>query len=188
MHGDESPSPWVTRFAHLVRPGAAVLDVACGAGRHTAFFAARGCSVDAVDRDPSLADAFAGLARVRFLAADIESGAWPYAGRHFDAVVVTNYLHRALWPYLRDAVADKGVVLYETFARGNEAFGKPSNPAFLLQARELLDVFSQGFFVVAYEDGELTAPRRARVQRVCAVRGGDASFALFDDVAGHARR
>lgn len=188
MHGAEAPSPWVTRFAHLVPAGASVLDVACGAGRHTAFFAARGCTVDAVDRDASLAGAFAGLERVRFLAADIESGSWPYTGRHFDAVVVTNYLHRALWPHLRDAVADRGVVIYETFARGNEAFGKPSNPAFLLHPGELLEVFSQGFFVVAYEDGELPAPRRARVQRLCAVRGGDGRFVLFGDVADGVRR
>jgi SAM-dependent methyltransferase len=182
VHGAESPSPWVTRFAHLVPSGAVVLDVACGAGRHAKFFAARGCVVDAVDRDANLAAAFASDARVRFLAADIEAGPWPYAGRRFDAVVVTNYLHRPLLPLLRDAVADNGVVIYETFARGNEAFGKPSNPAFLLQPRELLDTFAQGFFIVAYEDGELAAPRRARVQRLCAVRNGAGRTTLDSDV------
>jgi SAM-dependent methyltransferase len=170
------------RFAHLVPPGASVLDVACGAGRHAKFFAARGCAVDAVDRDPNLAVSFAGVARVHFLAADIEAGPWPYAGRRFDAVVVTNYLHRPLFPVLRDAVADNGVVIYETFARGNEAFGKPSNPAFLLQPRELLETFAQGFFIVAYEDGELAAPRRARVQRLCAVRNGAGRTTLDSDV------
>jgi SAM-dependent methyltransferase len=179
MHGAETPSPWVTRFAHLVAPGATVLDVACGAGRHAAFFAARGCSVDAVDRDSSLTEALAGLAGVRVLAADIESGPWPYAGRRFDAVVVANYLHRPLLPVLRDTVADNGVLLYETFARGNERFGKPSNPAFLLRPRELLDAFAERFFIVAYEDGDVAAPRPARVQRLCAVRGDSRAISLF---------
>ncbi|HTT12063.1 MAG TPA: class I SAM-dependent methyltransferase [Burkholderiaceae bacterium] len=187
MHGTEAPSPWVTRFAHLVASGATVLDVACGAGRHAAYFAARGCRVDAVDRDPAFAGNFAGLARVRFLVADIESGPWPYAGRRFDAVLVTNYLHRPLLPLLRESVADGGILLYETFARGNEAFGRPSNPAFLLQPRELLDAFAQGFFVVAYEDGEIAAPRRARVQRLCAIRGGARGIALFADSTSGAR-
>lgn len=187
MHGTEAPSPWVSRFAHLVARGASVLDVACGAGRHANFFADRGCLVDAVDRDAALAAAFAGRKGVRFLAADIETGAWPYAGRRFDAIVVTNYLHRPLFPALREALADQGVLIYETFARGNEAFGKPSNPAFLLQPRELLETFSDGFFIVAYEDGELAAPRRARVQRLCAVRGGRGEITLHHDGEGGAR-
>jgi len=188
MHGAEAPSPWVARFAHLIAPGAHVLDVACGAGRHTILFAARGCSVDAVDRDAALARLFAGQANVRFLPADIEAGAWPYAGRQFGAVIVTNYLHRPLFPVLRDAVAENGVLIYETFARGNEAFGKPSNPAFLLQPRELLDTFAQGFSVVAYEEGLLAEPRRARVQRLCAVRGPKGEMAELDGGASDTRR
>ena len=188
MHGAEAPSPWVARFAHLIAPGAHVLDVACGAGRHTILFAARGCSVDAVDRDAALARLFAGQANVRFLPADIEAGAWPYAGRQFGAVIVTNYLHRPLFPVLRDAVAENGVLIYETFARGNEAFGKPSNPAFLLQPRELLDTFAQGFSIVAYEEGLLAEPRRARVQRLCAVRGPKGEMAELDGGASDTRR
>jgi SAM-dependent methyltransferase len=188
MHGSEAPSPWVTRFAHLVAPGASVLDVACGAGRHARFFAARGCTVDAVDRDVTLADTFARVDGVRFRAADIEAGPWPYPGRRFDAVIVTNYLHRPLFPVLRDAVAEAGVLIYETFARGNEAFGKPSNPAFLLQPRELLDVFSAQFVIVAYEDGVIEAPRAARIQRLCAQRGAGEKTALLDAVGGGARR
>lgn len=183
-HGLEAPSPWVARFAHLVAPGARVLDVACGGGRHARFFAGRGAQVDAVDRDPSCAAALADLPSVRFLAADIEAGPWPFAGQRFDAVVVTNYLHRPLFGALRDSVADGGVVLYETFARGNEAFGKPSNPAFLLQQGELLDAFA-GLFVVAYEDGLVAAPRPARIQRLCARRGSAA--ALSPDAADSLR-
>lgn len=183
MHAVDLPSPWVVRFAHLVAPGARVLDVACGAGRHAKLFAQRGATVDAVDRDLACATAFSDATGVTFLAADIEEGSWPYAGRRFDAVIVTNYLHRPLFPLLRDSLADGGVLLYETFAQGNEAFGKPSNPAFLLRPRELLDTFADGFFVVAFEDGLLEAPRRARVQRLCAVRGEPRAVALSDRVS-----
>lgn len=171
MHGTEAPSPWLMRFAHLIRPAATVLDVACGAGRHARFLAARGCTVDAVDRDERFGAELSGEPRVRFLAADIEAGPWPYPGRTFEAVIVTNYLHRPLFGALRDAVAHEGVLVYETFAQGNEAFGKPSNPAFLLRPRELLEAFADGFFVIAYEDGMIGAPRAARIQRLCAVRG-----------------
>jgi SAM-dependent methyltransferase len=166
-----APSPWVLRFAHLVPPGARVLDVACGNGRHALFFAARGSTVDAVDRDAALAAVFSDQARVRFLAADLEGGPWPYPGRRFDAVVVTNYLHRPLFADLLDALADGGVLLYETFAAGNEAFGRPSNPAHLLAARELLEVVGRRLHVLAYEDGVVARPRPARVQRLCALRG-----------------
>jgi len=183
MHGSEAPSPWVTRFAGLVPPGGSVLDVACGAGRHARLFAARGCSVDAVDRDAALASIFADVPNVHFLAADIEARPWPYAGRRFDAVIVTNYLHRPLFPMLRDAVANDGTLLYETFARGNEAFGRPSNPAFLLEARELLEVFARDFFIVAYEDGLVESPRKARIQRLCARRGAAPENMRLDGVS-----
>jgi len=131
LHGTEAPSAWVERFAHLVPAGARVLDLACGLGRHARFFAARGCQVDAVDRDPNCGQALAGVLRVRFLAADLEERRWPYDGRLFDAIVVTNYLHRPLFPRLLSALARGGVLLYETFAAGNERYGKPSNPEFL---------------------------------------------------------
>jgi SAM-dependent methyltransferase len=163
----------VLRFAHLVPSGARVLDVACGNGRHAKFFAARGCDVDAVDRDPACAEALGSAPRVCFVCADIEDGPWPYAGQTFDAVVVTNYVHRPLFPALCAAVAEGGVLLYETFAVGNARYGKPSNPAFLLQPRELLDAFGGHFHVLAYEDGYVESPRPARVQRLCALRGRD---------------
>jgi SAM-dependent methyltransferase len=147
-----------------------VLDVACGAGRHVRWFAGRGARVTALDRDA------AALAPLRaphgpaaeVIVADIENGAWPLPGRRFDAVVVTNYLWRALWPVLLASLDDDGVLICETFCVGNETVGRPANPDFLLQRRELLAV-TAGLRLVAFEDGFLDAPERF-VQRVVAVR------------------
>jgi SAM-dependent methyltransferase len=169
MHATEAPSSWVTRWGALVPGGARVLDVACGAGRHGRWFAARGCSVDAVDRDGERAAAFAAYPNLRFLATDIEAGPWPYAERAFDAIVVTNYLHRPLWPALLESLAPEGLLLYETFAQGNAAFGKPSNPDFLLAPGELLRACA-GLHVLGFEDGVVNVPKPARVQRICARR------------------
>jgi len=162
MHGTEAVSPWIERWAHLVPEGASVLDVACGHGRHARFFAQRGCAVTGVDRDAGALQALRGLAQT--VHADIENGPWPFAGRAFDAVVVTNYLWRPLLPAIVAAVAPGGVLLYETFAAGNEAFGKPSRPDFLLQPGELLRACA-GLEVVAYEHGRLENPARV-VQRI----------------------
>ncbi len=173
-------SPWVARWSHLVPPGATVLDVACGPGRHVRWFAGRGAKVTALDRDAAAVEPLRDLAEV--VVADIEAGPWPLAGRRFDAVIVTNYLWRALLPTLVDSVDTGGVLIYETFAAGNETVGKPSNPAFLLAPGELLAA-ATGLRVVAYEDGFLDAPERF-VQRLCAVRSGAATAAR---VALHAR-
>jgi SAM-dependent methyltransferase len=167
---DAAPSDWVLRFAESVPAGARVLDFACGSGRHAKVFAARGCEVEAVDRDPALAAAFAGSS-VRFLVADLESGPWPYTGRQFDAVIVTNYLHRPLFPVLRAALAEGGLLLYETFALGQQKFGRPTNPDFLLRPGELLDVFRPALHVIAYEDRVVHRPAPARVQRLAACAG-----------------
>ena len=171
LHAMLVPSPWVVRWAHLVRDGGSVLDVACGSGRHVRFFNERGCAVTGVDRDVPALAALAPIAQT--VAADIENGPWPFAGRRFDAVIVTNYLWRPLMPAIVDAVAAGGVLIYETFAAGNESVGKPSNPHFLLQPGELLQAISDlgSLRVVAYEDGFLAAPDRF-VQRVVAVRAG----------------
>ncbi|MBS0446193.1 MAG: class I SAM-dependent methyltransferase [Proteobacteria bacterium] len=165
-HGSGDVSPWVRRWSHLVPAGATVLDVACGSGRHVRWFAGRGCRVTGVDRDTEATAALAGVAEI--VVADIEAGPWPFAGRRYDAVIVTNYLWRALLPTIVASVADGGVLLYETFAIGNETVGRPANPKFLLQPGELLAA-SRGLRVVAYEDGWLEAPPRY-VQRVAAVR------------------
>jgi SAM-dependent methyltransferase len=168
MHGTEATSPWIERWAHLVPAGGTVLDVACGYGRHSRFLARRGLRVTAVDRDAEAVASIGGVADA--IAADIENGAWPFAGRTFDAVVVTNYLWRPLMPSILEAVAPGGVLLYETFAAGNEAFGKPSRPDFLLQPGELLRLCA-GFDVVAYEHGRQEQPTRV-VQRIAALRPG----------------
>src|SRR5690349_11385180 len=132
MHGHggpQPPSPWVQRFGTSLAPGSQVLDVACGAGRHVRWFAQRGCRVTAVDRDAEALEALRAVAEVQV--ADLEQGPWPLAGRRFDAVVVTHYLWRDLWPVLLASVAPQGWLLYETFAAGQETVGRPSNPDFL---------------------------------------------------------
>lgn len=147
-----------------------MLDVASGAGRHARYFAARACTVEAVDRDAAALDSLCGVPGVHTTVADIEGGPWPYASRVFDAVVVSNYLHRPLFPALLAALAPGGVLIYETFALGNECYGRPSNPAFLLQPGELLDVVRGRMRVVAYEDVLIETPKPAMVQRICAIR------------------
>lgn len=178
MHGTESPSAWVQRWTHLVPTQGTVLDVACGAGRHLRWFAARGHAVVGVDRDPAAVQAALTAAGTgaRVLQADIEKGPWPFAGQRFDAVVVTHYLWRALLPTIVDSVADGGVLIYETFAAGNETVGKPSRPDFLLQPGELLQTCA-GLHVVAYENGFMDNPERF-VQRIVAVRKPPAGGAL----------
>ena len=159
-------SSWIAAWAGLVPAGAAVLDIAAGKGRHTRFFAERGHPITAVDRDVS------GLAttdNIEVVAADLEDGSpWPLAGRAFGAVVVTNYLHRPLFPVLLDSVGPGGVLLYETFMIGNELFGKPSRPEFLLREGELLELVRGRFSVIAYEARMISEPKTAMVQRIAA--------------------
>jgi SAM-dependent methyltransferase len=168
-----TPSPWIARFAALIAPGASVLDLACGNGRHARYLAARGARVTAVDRDPQAIEALAASRIVEALLADLEGGPWPFDGQQFDAIVVCNYLHRPRFAALRAALAPGGVLLYETFARGQARFGKPSNPDFLLEPGELLQRCA-GLHVLAYEDG-LTGDRsaagsgQARIQRIAAI-------------------
>ncbi len=120
----------------------------------------------AVDRKPQV------IPGARFIQADLEDGApWPLPGERFDGVVVTNYLYRPLLPTILDALKPGGVLIYETFMVGNERFGKPSNPAFLLRPGELLEAFA-GLAVMGFEEGELAEPKPAMIQRLCAVRAG----------------
>ena len=166
MHASPAPSPWVQRWSALLPEHASVLDVACGPGRHLRWFAQRGCSVTGVDRDAAALEPLRALGEI--IVADIENGPWPLVDRSFDAVIVTNYLWRPLLPAIVECVAPGGVLLYETFATGNETVGKPSRPDFLLQPGELLRA-AAGLRIVAYEDGFLTDPERY-LQRLAAVR------------------
>jgi SAM-dependent methyltransferase len=164
-----TPSVWVTRFIPLLRPGGRMLDLACGGGRHSRLLAARGHTVFAVDRDPRAIASLAGAAGVTAVCADLEGAPWPFPDRRFDGIVVTNYLHRPLFPAIVTALEEGGVLLYETFMRGHERFGKPSNPAFLLAPGELLAAFG-ALTVVAFEQGRVETPGPAVVQRLCAVK------------------
>ena len=170
-HMSEKTSLWVERFLPLITAGGSVLDLACGQGRHSLLLAQRGYKVAAVDRD---AEALAGISvkapGIATRIADLEGGPWPYHGSSFDGIVVTNYLFRPLLPVLLDALKAGGVLIYETFMVGNERFGKPSNPDFLLRQDELLDVVRGRLTVVAFEQGEVNTPRPAAVQRLCATR------------------
>jgi len=162
-------SPWVARFAALARAGEA-LDLACGSGRHTRYLAARGLRVLALDRNAELLAPLAGE-NVETLAHDLEAeGAiWPFEAGRFSLIVVTNYLHRPLFADLARSLAPDGLLVYETFAQGNQVYGKPSNPDFLLAPEELLALAREGGLqVLAYEDGHVDRPNPAQVQRLCA--------------------
>ena len=171
IHGGAGePSPWMARFAPLVPKGGTVLDVACGSGRHTRFFLELGHRVVAIDRDVSgLADV-AGNPEVEILQVDLEDGRpFPLSGRRFEGVIVARYLHRPMLPDLVEAVAPGGVLIYETFARGHERLGSPTNPDYLLEPGELFEAVRGRLRVVAYEDLVVEDLRPEAIQRICAV-------------------
>ena len=157
-----SPSGWVVRWAPLVTQGT-VLEIACGSGRHAKFFLERNLKVVAVDRDAQ------DIPGARFIRADLEDGSpWPLPGERFAAVVVTNYLHRPLFPKILESLRPGGVLIYETFMLGNERFGRPSNPEFLLRPGELPQAFA-GLQVQGFEEGPVIEPKPAMIQRLCAI-------------------
>jgi SAM-dependent methyltransferase len=165
---DARPSPWVTHHARQIVASGRVFDVACGAGRHARWLGAQGFLVDAVDIDiVSFTDVPDG---VNLIAADLENAPWPAAlqSNSYDGVVVTNYLWRPRLPEIFATLKVGGVLIYETFAAGNEQYGKPTRADFLLKRGELLDVAQQGFEVIAYEDTFTQVPKPAMVQRICA--------------------
>ena len=169
-HDNPRPSDWVLRWAHLVKPGSKVLDLACGTGRHARLFAARGNEVTACDRDPLALATLSGIAGVFLRQADLEDGSpWPFGSAEFDAVIVCNYLHRPLFPAIADALASGGVLIYETFMLGNERYGKPSNPRFLLEPDELLAAFARRLVVAGFEQGRVARGKPALIQRLCAL-------------------
>jgi SAM-dependent methyltransferase len=176
-------SKWVTRYlAHIPKNIGPVLDLACGSGRHTRLLLDAGYDVWSVDKDSAL------LAPLRVLGATcfeidlehemldgtlLEGANWPFEKRCFSGVIVTNYLHRPLMPFILDSLNDQGVLIYETFAEGNAQYGRPSNPNFLLRENELLDrfVFEQrlgwGQTCIAYQHAYVNQPKEAVVQSIC---------------------
>lgn len=165
MNPELPASEWVARWAAAI-PAGSVLDVACGEGRHARFLRDRGFDVVAVDRDPATID------NVKLVKADLEDGSpWPFQGQRFAGIVVTNYLHRPLFPLLHDSLAEGGVLIYETFMSGNERYGRPANPAFLLRPGELLEAFP-ALTPLGFEQGLVERPKKAMVQRLCGLRGG----------------
>jgi SAM-dependent methyltransferase len=169
-HTDQAASAWVERFAPYIEKGGSVLDVASGSGRHARLLAALGYSVLAVDHDAAALAALSAIPGIEIQVVDLETAAWPFPAGRFAGVIVTNYLHRPLFPALLDAIAPGGVLIYETFARGNERYGRPANPAFLLEPGELLRVSLGRMRVLAYEDLLVAQPKPAMVQRICARR------------------
>ncbi len=163
-----APSAWVELHARRVRSAGKVLDLACGAGRHTRYLRTLGFHVVAVDLDVSGIDDLIGDASVEVVEANLEAGPWPLECREFDGIVVTNYLHRPLLPKLVDALAPEGVLIYETFAVGHEKYGRPKNPQFLLKQGELLESFGERLEVLDYAHGLDEHPSPAIRQRICA--------------------
>jgi SAM-dependent methyltransferase len=159
----------VTRWVGFITTRGEVLDLACGSGRHSRYLAAAGYRVCAIDRDAQALAALTGVAGVSVQVADLERAPWPLKGRRFAGIVVSNYLYRPLLPLLLEALAEDGALIYETFALGNERFGKPSNPDFLLRPGELLELVRGKLRVLAYEDLQVSLPKPAMVQRICAV-------------------
>jgi hypothetical protein len=168
------PSPWVRRFAHLVAKGGAVLDLAAGAGRHARFFAGRGHPVAAGDRHLDGRADLGADGPIERIRADLEDGSpWPLGERRFAGIVVANYLHRPLLPRLAEALAPGGVLIYETFAVGQGAFGRPSSENYLLRPNELVEAYAPLLALVAFEHGIDYAPNPKAVQRLAAVKGRD---------------
>jgi len=165
------PSPWVRRFADLIPENGVVLDLACGNGRHARYLLSRGFQLILLDRSMTAVADLEADEHVELIACDLEDGQpWPLGQRTFDGVLVTNYLYRPLMKSIVSAVAPGGVLIYETFAHGNQAFGRPSNPDFLLQREELLNFAQPQLQVIAFEDIVVGAPKPAAIQHIVAVR------------------
>jgi SAM-dependent methyltransferase len=167
LHSGDRPSDWLVRHAELLSPGIEVLDLAAGSGRHARWLAGRGCRVTAIDRSPEALASLSRIEGVRVFEADVEAGPWPVTPASLDAVVVTNYLHRPLYGAIAASLRPGGVLVYETFMIGNERYGRPSNPAFLLREGELLEAFA-GLRVVAFEQGLIEGASPRVVQRLLA--------------------
>jgi SAM-dependent methyltransferase len=165
----EAPSDWLLKHAHHIKPSGHVLDVAAGSGRNSRWLAQQGFVVEAVDRDRQALESMKGVDKINLRVADIENESWPYTGLRFDAIVVCHYLHRPLLNVIGDSLAPRGVLIYETFMQGHEAYGKPGNPDFLLKPDELLETFQARFEIVAFEQGFQDVPKPSMMQRICVI-------------------
>ena len=172
-----TPSPWISRNAPLAPPGGRVLDLACGAGRNGRLFLEAGHPTVFLDIDTSAVSDLSKTKNAQILQFGLENHPdsaapynWPFEKNEFSAVIVTNYLWRPLLPVLVDSVAPKGVFLYETCAEGQEAFGRPRNPEFLLKTGELLDVVRNRLRIIAYGQEVRDAPNPAVIQHIAAIR------------------
>lgn len=164
----EQPSPWIVKYASLIRKNGRVLDLACGNGRHGIRLAKQGYQVDALDRDAQALANMAGMDNINVFVVDLEAGDWPHSGQQYDGIIVSRYLYRPLLVRLAELLCPDGILIYETFMVGNERYGKPSNPDFLLLPNELLEIYSPLLSIIAFEQGEVKIPRPAVMQRICA--------------------
>jgi len=166
----EPPSLWLQAYAAHIRPHGRVLDVAAGKGRNARWLAQQGFQVEAVDRNPEALQAMQGIDGITVREADLERDAWPYADQQFDAIVVCRYLHRPLFNAFIDSLAPDGLLIYETFMQGQEIYGKPSNPDFLLKTDELLELARGRLEILAFEQGPQEQPKPCMLQRIVARR------------------
>ena len=171
QHQQATPSAWVRRYAPLIPHPGPVVDLACGHGRHIRLLRSWGYHIVAVDRERQGVADLVDDDDIIFIVADLEAAdSWPLAARRFAGIVVTNYLQRPLFPHILAALSPGGILIYETFAVGNERYGKPSNPDFLLKPAELLDAFGSELTVIGYEHGKIAGPTPRIVQRICAIK------------------
>jgi SAM-dependent methyltransferase len=170
MSANLDPSVWVVVNSRYLVPNAKVLVLACGDGRHTKFLIEKGFDVTSVDINQNALNEVAKISNSHVLSADLENGEWPFAKRSFDGIVVTNYLHRPQFELITNTLNDRGLLIYETFMIGNERYGKPSNPTFLLRPNELNEAFAHSMLILRSEQGHIRFPKEANVQRICAVK------------------
>lgn len=168
---DINPSEWVVRFSHLIKPKGKVLDVAAGYGRHTKFFLDRGHPVVSVDIDISSLVGLGSISNHSIVEADLDAYNWPFSESSFDAIIITNYLNRNIFSAIVKSLSNSGIILMETFADGNQEFGRPRNRDFLLAPGELIRVFSPSLQIISYEHGRELVPRKCVRQRICARKG-----------------
>ena len=164
------PSEWIREHTKLISPGGSVLDLACGSGRHTSFLLKRGNNVTALDRDISQLKDVPETKNLKILEHDLEGALrWPFAPQAFDGIIVANYLYRPLFSEIVKSLAPQGILIYQTFAVGNEKYGHPRNPQYLLSKDELLQVFGKRLHVVKYSHGLIKRPFPAVMQSICCI-------------------